>query len=270
MTKMLVGRPARFAGDPALRSRVRRIALITPENHEYQGCVRAGVDVGRQAGATEDLLPLTLSYPLDLASVSKAADNLLGRLRSEDVTTVACGCDPLLPRSLTEAATRAGYWPEWVIQGIALTDTDVMAQIYDQRQWAHAFGTTVTGQPTPTTDSAGYRAFKSVRPDEEPVPSVESLYEQLELLAIGLQMAGPHLTPETFEQGMFAYPEHRGPAGSWRFEPGRYTPHTTAAVVWWDADAVSPITGKRGTYRPAGEPYRIGEAAAGEPAVFAR
>ena len=43
------------------------------------------------------------------------------------------------------------------------------------------------------------------------------------MLAIGLQMAGPNLTPESFEQGMFAYPGGLGPLGSWKFGPGDYS-----------------------------------------------
>jgi hypothetical protein len=264
--KAMLGKPARFAGDPAMRTKPRKIAIIAPENKEYQICVRQGVEEGRKLGVET----LTLSYQLDLGNLGKAAENLLNRLQAEQITSVACACDPLLPRNLTEAATKAGYRPEWLITGTALTDSDIVGQLYDQQQWAHAFGISALGQQVATKESQAYKAFKSVRPDQEPVDSVETIYFQLYLLAVGLQMAGPNLSPETFEKGMFAYPEHTGPGGSWKFGPGKYTPQTTATAMWWDADSVSPVTGLKGTYRTAGSLYHIGEMPPGEPPVFQR
>src|SRR5690606_5149598 len=104
---------------------------------------------------------------------------------------------------------------------------------------------------------------------EEPNFIVDAMYQQLYLLAIGIQMAGPDLTPESFERGMFAYPAHTGPSGTWRFAPGRYTPQTSASPLWWDPTAPG-ADGSRGAYRYVGEPYPIGRAPSGEPAVFAR
>ena len=41
------------------------------------------------------------------------------------------------------------------------------------------------------------------------------------LVAIGIHMAGPNLTPETFEKGMFAYPGGNGPIGTMGVRTGR-------------------------------------------------
>jgi hypothetical protein len=51
----------------------------------------------------------------------------------------------------------------------------------------------------------------AVRPDEEPIELVDILYYQLYLVALGVQMAGPTLTPETFEAGLHAYRPGRLP-----------------------------------------------------------
>jgi hypothetical protein len=152
--------------------------------------------------------------------------------------------------------------------GTALIDSDIVGSLYDQAQWAHAFGITALGQQYAPKTSPAYKAFKSVRPTEEPTESVDTIYYQLYLLAIGLQMAGPQLSPETFETGMFAYPEHSGPGGSWKFGPGKYTPQTTAQTVYWDANAISPVNGTKGTYKPASDLYPIGQSPEGEPKVF--
>ena len=45
-----------------------------------------------------------------------------------------------MPIYLTKAATEQNYFPEWVITGTVLTDTTALGRLYDQKQWAHAFG----------------------------------------------------------------------------------------------------------------------------------
>jgi hypothetical protein len=265
LAKSLAGKPARWAGDPALQGATRRIAVISPEGQEYQACTAAGLEVLRAAGADA----VTLSYPLDIGNLAKAAEDLLNRLVVERITTVALAGDPLLPMNLTGAATKVGYRPEWVIMGNALSDNELLSQLYDQSQWAHAFGISVMGRPLGGKESPAYRAFKSVRPNEEPGLVVDGVYNQLYLLAIGIQMAGPNLTPESYERGMLAYPEHTGPSGTWRFEPGRFTPQTSAQLLWWDTTATGS-NGAKGAFRYAGESWPIGRAPAGEPAVFTR
>ena len=64
-----------------------------------------------------------------------------------------------------------------------------------------------------------------MRPNDEPAFGVEEIYYQMYLLAIGIQMAGPNLTPQTFEAGMFAYPGGSGPRGLWGFGAGRLHAH---------------------------------------------
>jgi hypothetical protein len=263
LAKSLAGQPARFAGDPKLRAKPRTIAIISPEGQEYQNCSRVGAELLDEAGAEA----LVLTYRLDFGDLAKAAETLLNRLQVGGVTTVACACDPLLPMYLTQAATKADYRPEWVLMGTAMSDNAMISRLYDQSQWTNAFGVTVMGKPLPLTESPAYQAFKRMRPDDEPVPLVDAVYYQLYLLAIGIQMAGPELTPESFERGMFAYPEHTGPGGTWRFENGRHTPQISASLLWWDPDAEAD-DGAKGAYRYVGEPYRIGEAPTGPPKVF--
>jgi len=52
----------------------------------------------------------------------------------------------------------------------------------------------------------GYAAFKTMSKDE-PAFSVDALYYQLYMVAIGVQGAGPHLTPLTFDAR--AFPDYR-------------------------------------------------------------
>jgi len=62
------------------------------------------------------------------------------------------------------------------------------------------------------------------------------------------QMAGPNLTPKSFEAGCFAYPPHQGEIGLWKFGPGDYTAVSDAREIYWDPEATSPWNGRKGRY----------------------
>jgi hypothetical protein len=48
----------------------------------------------------------------------------------------------------------------------------------------------------------------------------ELIYYFFYMVATGIHMAGPNLTPQTFADGMHAYPGGRGPAGTWGYPEG--------------------------------------------------
>ena len=198
------------------------------------------------------------SYTLDIASLSSQAASLVAKLSSQGITTVACACDPILPIFMTAKAREQGWTPEWIVLGTALTDVDIVGQLYDQEQWSHAFGLSALGKLEPLRGSFGYQAYKSVRKDE-PALIVDLLYYSFYLLAIGVHMAGPNLTPETFEKGMFAYPGGDGIAGRWKFGPGDYTPMEDAREIWWDPEAISIQNGEPGAYRGTSDKRYTGD-----------
>jgi hypothetical protein len=269
MLRRLVDRPASFAGDD-LAGRQRKVAVIAPDNPEYQECVAASSEVLQDAGRRFDLV---LDYNLDLASLQPQAATLLGRLRNDGITTVACACDPVMLLFLTRGAEAQGYQPEWEVLGVGFTDLDLIAQGYATElsgdQWSRAFGISYAAQPVPFRESPGYQAYRSVR-DDEPSQFVDLLYHQLYALVIGIQMAGPELSPESFEAGLFAYPGGSGVAGTWEWGPEHHTPQVDAREVWWDPAATSGFNGERGSYRGGAERFRRGEWPAGDPEVFGR
>ena len=93
----------------------------------------------------------------------------------------------------------------------------------------------------------GYNAYKQMR-DDEPAFAVQSVYYSLHLLAIGIQGAGPELTPDTFEQGMFDYPGAQGPAGTRGFGPGNRSAPEDYREIYWDPEAISSFNNEPGAY----------------------
>jgi hypothetical protein len=77
-------------------------------------------------------------------------------------------------------------------------------------------------------------------------------------------MAGPDLTPTSFEAGMRAYPGSQAGAsnalyGTWDFPAGHYTPQVDGAIIYWDPNKISPYNGKQGAYVVGTTRYKTGD-----------
>ena len=58
--------------------------------------------------------------------------------------------------------------------GTALSDIDIVGQLYDQDQWSRAFGVSFLSSFLPIESGIGYSAYKAVR-DDEPAFAVETI-----------------------------------------------------------------------------------------------
>lgn len=233
-------------GGEALRGQPRRYAVVAPENAEYQESVQAYLSRAQAMGIN---IELNMRYKLDISSMPNQASNIIAQLKDKGITTVICACDPvMLALGMTPKANEQSYEPEWVTSGLAFVDQDIVSQLIDSRQWSHAFGIAYNAESEPQGRSFPYAAYKQMRPDDEPAFGVEEIYYQMYMLAIGIQMAGPNLTPQTFEAGMFAYPGGSGPRGLWGFGEGDYTPTDDFREIWWDADRISGQNNKPGAW----------------------
>jgi len=236
--------PARYAGDPAFRDRPRSLGVIVPEEPWYQECMNEGERLLAERGIR---LAHRINYTLDFNRLSSDASGMIAQMKDRGVTTVACLCDPVLPLFLTTQATQQEYRPEWVVTGTALTDVDLLGQIYDAEQWRHAFGISFLSDVYQGVRAESYRAYKAVR-DDEPAFIHDILYYPILLFFLGVHMAGPNLTPETFQQGLFSYPPTVGETGRWSFAPGDRTATDDAREVYWDPNATSPFNGQPGRW----------------------
>ena len=218
--KRLARKRARWAGDPALARRERRFGLLWIANtFPGGGSPEPGQKRARDFFVGElDRHGLSLArdvgYVYDLARTQEQATNMIVQLKTAGVTTVAWHGDPLSLTVFTREATRQAYFPEWfVISGYA-SDTTVFGRAYDQAQWSRAFGlSTFWVSPNDERGQPGYRAYHHGRPGSPPEQGTHTtvvLHPTLELLFTGIHMAGPQLTVESFQQGMYRYPETGG------------------------------------------------------------
>lgn len=235
---------ARYAGDPAFRDRSRSLGVIVPEEPWYQECANEGERLLAKRGFK---FAHRINYTLDFNRLSSDASGMIAQMKDRGVTTVACMCDPVLPLFLTTQATQQEYRPEWIVTGTALTDVDLLGQIYDQEQWRHAFGISFLSDIYQGVRAESYRTYKAVR-DDEPAFIHDVLYYPILVFFLGLHMAGPNLTPSTFEQGLFRYPPTSGEAGRWSFGPDDHTATDDAREVYWDPVTASPFNDSPGRW----------------------
>jgi hypothetical protein len=242
------GSPAAYAGG-SMKNAPRKIAGIAPENELY----KVSADVFKQILGPCD--GGQYYYQLDLGTESQQAANLVAQLKAGGYTTIVCGCDPIFPVYLSGQAAQQGYYPEFVEIGAALVDKDYVGQLYNQNFFAHALGISPNAPTLPYTQSIGYAAYKTQRTDE-PAFFVNEIYLQLDMFAIGLEMAGPNLNPQTFQQGMFNFSPKEGPGGLWGWNSSQYTVPNDLREVCWSPTTVSPYNGKMGAYISANNNQR--------------
>jgi hypothetical protein len=245
LIERLMGRPAEFAGDPALRTRTRVFGHV---NFEEDPPVFKGVsDEADRRGKERGYEPAArLTYQLIIPELAEQARVIIGTLKESGVTTVVFLGDPVMPIYLTKAATDQNYYPEWIITGTVLTDSTALGRNYDQTQWAHAFGISSLPLRLPPDQSEARRLHRwYYGEDAVAVKTAQVMFEPIRLLLLGLHMAGPNLTPETFEAGMFAYPPTGGTSTGGHVSFGNHGIHVETdyqavddmVEIWWDAEA---------------------------------
>ena len=283
VTKRLLGKKAEFAGDPALRKKKRVFGVV---HFEQDPPVFGGIDeaVAKEGKKTGYKTAVNLTYQLVIAELGEKARVLIARLKEKHVTTVLFLGDPIMPIYLTKAATAQDFHPEWIITGTVLTDTTVFGRLYDQDQWAHAFG--VSSLPARTTPnlSEAWRLHKWFS-GKDPVAqkTVSIIMDPLRTLMTGIQMAGPDLTPETFRDGLFSLAPAGGTDTSAHISYGKhgYFPNPDFLAVddmqevWWNAKAKGPDEqGKQGTgmmeFADGGKRYLPGQMPATAPKAFVK
>jgi hypothetical protein len=242
--KQLVGKNAEFAGDEAMHSKSRVFGWVQAETEtgEYQARVDAFAKNLKDEYDGE--IAATSTYLFDPNNAGQIAETVIARMKQAGVTTIIISTDPLIPKQITEEATKQNYFPEWVIGPSVLADTTIFGRTFDQRQWAHAIG---LGIPTARTDREqgdSFTSYKWYYGKDVPVNSQAVLYPASARLALGIYLAGPKLTPETFRDGMFRWPPIDGQITAARVSWGNdewpevdYNDQDDATAVWWDPDA---------------------------------
>jgi len=258
LCKKLANGNAVYAGDPTIQAKKRKFGLVYDGQNAGTGPTEQELrtflaqDCGLQLA---DAIEFPYVEYNDSASAQDAA-TAVSKLRADGVTTVVDAADWLNSDYLTNSANSQGYFPEWYTSGEGLTDEN--GGLQNSAEWAHAFG--ISGIEIDGGDlsfnpqlSDGYIAFEQIAPGASQDNNIlVNLFYELEQIANGIQEAGPHLTPATFEQGLFKIGV-RQPVPVWSVGGGYYPDHHAYAddvgVIWWDTSADSGTGGYDGAWR---------------------
>ena len=147
------------------------------------------------------------------------------------MTTLLCGCDPVFPIFLSGTANREKYYPEFV----SGYEQDFIGQLGTRPS---SGSRSASARSVPTT-ARSPRKRTGTQPssrmsDDEPAFSVDGLYYQIYMSAIGVQMGRSDLTPETFEQGDVRLPRAPRSRGAVGLGPQDYTPMDDYHEMYWD------------------------------------
>lgn len=184
---------------------------------------------------------------------------IIAKLKSKGVTSVVCTCDFAQLIELFRLATGQDYFPEWIVGTFGWNDQDFAIHQYnhDPAQVAHMVGVTVIPRELRPEDTPATWAVEqgSGQPDSATAETSSAMwarrltYHELLLLASGIQMAGPNLTPQTFQSGLQRtkfpdpiLPSHQGNVDFL----GDHTMTDDAAEIYWDEGATSPYADAAG------------------------
>lgn len=191
-------------------------------------------------------------FGLRITQQQGSVNNEIVKMKQRGVTSVISLLEPGNMEKYQNAGQIQAYMPEWIVSS------------YPQGGFAgghwgsknreamkHAFGLMFTPMNRVPEDhpcqwalaEAGITNPGRLSTD---LIACDVLYHDLLLLASGIQMAGPQLTPETFRDGLlrtkFPNPEHPIQVGKVGFDDGDFSMANDAAEVWYDSEANGPYS----------------------------
>lgn len=247
--KQLVGKPAQYGG-PDVNGKPRTFAMLTYNTPDGQ-FTSSWDDLERKVKATGADLKARITNYLDIPNLERDGRLVAAKLKASGATTIIFTGDPITPAFFTKEMTKAGYFPEWVMGGTVYADTNVFARSFDQEQWKHAMGIKLTPVGIPKPKQQAYTLHEWWFGTPPPAENAFAVTQgNLNLLFLGLQMAGPNLSPDTFAAGMRSL----GPGssteepvitpivtfGDWGLWPGTTVDIgglDNAGVIYWDPEA---------------------------------
>ncbi|HUR77388.1 MAG TPA: hypothetical protein VMZ22_05540 [Acidimicrobiales bacterium] len=284
LAKRLNGRNATHSGDAVMRTQKRTFGLLyydTPD-HGYRTGANFFVKHLREKYGLA--LKVIQEYPNDYPAVQEQARSYIQKLKDAGVTSVLCACDPIAPALITKEATKQRYFPEWIITGSALTDTTLFGRTYDPAQWRNAFGISFLTARVPETQGDAWRVYKWHFPDKDPAANNQYgvIYPAPLTLALGITMAGPNLTVQNWQKGLFSMPVSNaglisaaqssfGSKGIWPFTD--YLALDDVTEIFWDPepvgeDEVGNVAAGMYRYVAGGKRYLPGAHPSSDPNVF--
>lgn len=257
----LKGKPATYAGPPfSASSTPRTFGMISnkfndapsPEltavNNAFAACgiepVRAQITYERQGGAGgQGASPQT-------AQETAAA---VLKMKDANVSTLMVLTHSLTTRQIYAALDGQRYEPEIALSTNFYNDEDLGIAQQPKSQALHTFGISTWNKFVRVQDEPWYAALKEIDPNYQfNAPpfgyyGARFDYHAMLMMAAGIQLAGPNLTPETFAKGLQSAawpnpPTEKFP-GKVTVREGTHSYMEDAAAIWFDPANTSEYSG---------------------------
>lgn len=249
--------PVSFSGNADAGS-PRKLGLIRTTDPVQPGMQQFAVEVRRlvtECGGNfvaEGTFP-SAGYVHDARYTPEYATTAMAEFSQKGVTTViwAQGWE----KNFSAAAANIGYRPEWVIAGDGTHEAnDRAANHQEQSVWRNAWVVTSMAVIPDRDRRHCYLAAREADPAYPPgdVSYACQHYENIRQLFIGIQVAGPRLTPDNIDRGFHAIPPVSSPdpqVPACYYEAGDYTCVKDAMVMWWDPAGRPGATNTPGCFR---------------------
>lgn len=207
--RQLVGHPASRSSDPSVQTRTRTFAIVIPDEGFLPGHLDGVEHLQDTLAACGAGRPRVVEYRRPGGDPSPTVSAML-QLRNEGVTSVIFWPEAAGSSSAgapQKAASSVGYHPEWILPGWSVNDLAALTGgALDELP--NSFGLASWGPIPRLTDRPYYRAFSETTGGQPPEvlttqgDAYDALYRYLQLIASGVQLAGPNLTPQRFQDAL--------------------------------------------------------------------
>jgi hypothetical protein len=196
-------------------------------------------------------------YPIDSGGSDIRFATLYGAMREQGITTVLLQLPMVHASSVMSHKPKDDYNYEWVLGASPADDNELQWMLLaPPEQRRNLFGLFSPSKLIAGDSTPAYWAWREFDEDARAAvaedPYFVAQYRELLLLASGIQLAGPNLTPESFARalprarfpnpGAGAAPYYQSTVG---FGPDDYTMTKDFAAVWWSETASSYTAGSR-------------------------
>ena len=244
----MAGRTATYAGNPLYNGKPRVFGIVRegdavnfPEDVEYGALLKP--DLQQQCGLqVKDDIAYSDGLE-DPQACRQCPSQAMAQFEADGVTTVINSRWDL--GVSYAAAQSAGYEPEWLVAGNNSNDITESADETSQSEISHAWLVTEYPRrgPQPGNDQCFVAVNEGNGGQGDAVGYGCLYYSGMRQLFIGIQLAGPHLTPADMAQGFHAIPgtETGDPRTPACFYPaGDNTCIKDAVAEWWDPTGTDP------------------------------
>jgi hypothetical protein len=214
-----------------------------PELNVYAQVARSGME---SCGAQ---FIVQRNYPAPSSSdygTSEAAQAMADFKQQHVSTVIQIGTGAGYAYEDTIAAGKIAYYPEWILAGDGVGDQTLNGTINDPTVFSHAWTMTTFVRRGPYGADSCFQLGKEAQPsaaDYDIQTWYCGLYDTVNQFFTGVQVAGPHLTPQSVDQGFHAIPavasqNPRVPACF--YGSGDYACVKDVMTEWWDNSGQDP------------------------------